>query len=134
MEKTSKSRVQMLTDVRRATEKGKYDLAGRHAGEFISKSYFLELQEDLFLGEVLESIYEQLSGEMDMHEKISEEDMIALNQQMVRNLDKLINACTGHGGSVYEALINLRYDATTIQRIIDVKYNYKPDALPSGSL
>lgn len=123
MEKASEVRMQMLTEIKRAIQKGKYNVASRYAVEFIKRAYFLQLKKDVFLGEVLEAIYVQINQEINTH-AISNEDKSVLNKLMVSNLDELMNAYATNS-DVYGALINMRYNATVFQYTTAIKYDYQ---------
>ena len=132
MEKAYEVRMQVLTEIKQAIQKGKYNVASRHATEFIRRAYFLQLKKDLFLGEVLESIYTQIYREVNTHE-ISKEDKDAFDELMVNNLDKLMDAYATNS-DVYGALINMRYNATVFQYTTSIKYDFNPRRSRSGAI
>ena len=118
----------ILRGVKQAVHDGEYQVASRYTEDFITLAYHLQLKKDLFLGEVLGSVYAQIDSEIETH-AVSDEDKSALNKLMVHNLDDLMKAYVAEG-DVYDALINMRYNATAFQSATITKYDYKPLSLP----
>ena len=132
MRQPSNALIHILKRISQAVQSGKYNVASRNAADFIKLSYHLELANDLFMGEVLESVYTQISIELGTHE-ISKEAKSTLDKVMVKCLDDLIKAYTSDG-PVYEALVNMRYSATAFQYNTQVEYDFKPSRPLAGGL
>lgn len=111
--------------IRSSIEAGRYHGAGVHAADFITLAYRLQSKTDLFVGEVLEAAYIQIHHATRAH-AVPDKDKTILNELMLRELDTLIRAYND-GDGLYEALAEIRYDATAFQHsVIDMYDRVEP--------
>ena len=110
---TSDALGRILVAIRPLVQTEKYDVAGRTATDFIKTAYYLESKEDVFLGEVLETVYLQVGVELKTH-KIPDEARERLTATLVKYLDTII---TNHAEGIvtHDVLVNMRYDTTVFQ-------------------
>ena len=99
-----------LSNINLAMQDGNYFSAIRLAANLIKLSYNLESKTELFLGEMLESVFIQIHHELKMH-KIPDADVNALNEKMNLHMTNLMAAYDTQNG-LFDVLIDMRNDAT----------------------
>ena len=103
----------ILSEIKPLVQAGKYEAAGRVATDFIKIAYYRESKEDVFLGEVLESVCLQLATDLESYE-ISNEDRKRLTASIIKHLD-VITTSYAKGATTHDMLVDIRYDATIFQ-------------------
>lgn len=103
----------ILSAIKPLVQAGKYEAAGRTATDFIKMAYYVESKEDVFLGEVLESVCLQIAEDLERY-NISNEDRKKLTATIVKHLD-VITTSYAKGATTHDMLVDIRYDATIFQ-------------------
>ena len=117
-----------LSNINLAMQDGNYFSAIRLAANLIKLSYNLESKTELFLGEMLESVFIQIHHELKMH-KIPDADVNALNEKMNLHMTNLMAAYDTQNG-LFDVLIDMRNDATVFQFTASTQYEVRiPDTL-----
>ena len=117
-----------LSNINLAMQDGNYFSAIRLAANLIKLSYNLESKTELFLGEMLESVFIQIHHELKMH-KIPDADVNALNEKMNLHMTNLMAAYDTQNG-LFDVLIDMRNDATVFQFTVSTQYEVRiPDTL-----
>lgn len=83
--------------------------------DLITTSILFEYQDGVFIGEVIESIFGQLDNLMNQFE-LEDEDKETLKESFDKNLGMIAESFKKKDkNELYQALSNLRYDATKMQ-------------------
>ena len=121
-----------LSNINLAAQDGKYRTATRLATNLIKLSYNLESKTELFLGELLESVFIQIYQELEMYE-IPDADKKDLNEKMNRHMTNLLAAYDTQN-DLCSVLVDMRNDATIFQFTASTQYKMrKPDTF-SGDM
>lgn len=115
-----------LSNINLVAQNGKYHTAAKLATNFIKLSYNLESKKELFLGELLESVFTQISQEFEMRE-IPDIDKENLSKKINQHMTNLLTAYDTQN-DLCDVLVDMRNDATIFQFTASTQYNIrKPD-------
>ena len=120
-----------LSNINLAAQDGKYRTAAKLATNLIKLSYNLESKTELFLGELLESVFIQIDQGLEMHE-IPDEDKKDLHKKMNQHMTNLLAAYDTQN-DLYDVLVDMRNDVTIFQFTVSAQYKMRvPNTFTGG--
>lgn len=116
----------ILVQIREAVRNSDYNIAFRNAVNITHLGYYMESKTDVFLGEMLEGIYNDINYALITHD-VSDDDKVVLNKGIVKDTNRLVDAYSVMDDAVPKILIDMRYATTVFKKGVDIKYDrYEP--------
>ena len=121
-----------LENIHNLIKDGQYGNCFKIAKNLTNFSWTMELKEEVFISEILEAIFIEMSDVM-MEHKIPNNIKDELKTTLIERMKELINAYnTKNATALYEALKEIRYEATHYQLNAWQKYPEKDPSKYGG--
>ena len=112
-----------LDDILNNLKEGKYNVCNKIAHDLVNLAWVLELKDEVFISEVLESVFGNLNDTEDDY-KVPEIKVKEVREQLIKFMQPLKDSYkTKNPNSLYNTLKELRYYATLFQLTAWQKYD-----------